>query len=116
MVADKLYSDAYLSNSDYALVGGVKNQEINGLEGEFLRLMDFNLFIYEEEYIAYHKNLLKFGSILGILPVIPSVPIAEADVEDHKERKAVIIKVRMSIPDAEPAPQPIMLERPPEIN
>lgn len=60
MVADKFLSDEFMTNADYALVGGLSLEELNLLEHEFLELIDFNLCIEEEHYKNYCKKLLAF--------------------------------------------------------
>ncbi|OEH73946.1 cyclin2 related protein [Cyclospora cayetanensis] len=49
-VAAKFYDDVYYSNRHYAKVGGVRTPELNLLEGQFLSLISFQLFVSTEEY------------------------------------------------------------------
>ncbi len=60
MVADKFLSDGFLRNTDYALVGGISNDEINQLEHELIHLLDFNLYIEEEKFATYQDRLQSF--------------------------------------------------------
>ena len=62
MGADKFFSDEFLRNNDYAFVGGVKEEEINEVESDFMCLIGFNLFVSDEEYVAYKKKLDLFAS------------------------------------------------------
>ena len=62
MGADKFFSDEFLRNNDYAFVGGVKEEEINEVEAEFMCLIGFNLLVSDEEYVAYKKKLDLFAS------------------------------------------------------
>eukprot|EP00826_Nyctotherus_ovalis_P065138 TRINITY_DN9569_c0_g5_i1.p1 TRINITY_DN9569_c0_g5~~TRINITY_DN9569_c0_g5_i1.p1 ORF type:complete len:159 (-),score=38.52 TRINITY_DN9569_c0_g5_i1:159-635(-) len=47
IVADKYLNDEFLKNSDYAQIGGVSNEELNALEHQLLKLLDFDLFVRE---------------------------------------------------------------------
>ena len=66
-MADKLYSDEYLTNDDYAKVGGMSDSELNLLEHEFLALIGFDLYISEERYKAYYQKLYDFGKSLNLI-------------------------------------------------
>lgn len=59
-IADKVYSDSYYSNPDYAAIGGIAVDELNALELEFCLMMDFELYISEELYNEYYDKLLEF--------------------------------------------------------
>ncbi|KAI9281827.1 cyclin-domain-containing protein [Sporodiniella umbellata] len=58
MVASKLFSDVFFTNTRYAKVGGLPVSELNKLELEFLALNNFSLFISIEELQAYGDRLL----------------------------------------------------------
>ncbi len=70
MVADKLYSDAYYRNTDYALVGGLPNAELNLLEHEFMAMVGFDLHITDLNYETYLDKLQGFAAV----HVSPSKP------------------------------------------
>lgn len=57
MIAAKFFDDLYYSNAFYAKVGGVSTEEINKLEGTFLHLIDYNLFVSSEEYNLYRHSI-----------------------------------------------------------
>ncbi|GAB66883.1 cyclin2 related protein, partial [Plasmodium cynomolgi strain B] len=57
MIAAKFFDDLYYSNAFYAKVGGVSTEEINKLEGIFLHLIDYNLFVSSEEYNLYRYSI-----------------------------------------------------------
>ncbi|KMZ80188.1 cyclin2 like protein [Plasmodium vivax India VII] len=57
MIAAKFFDDLYYSNAFYAKVGGVSTEEINKLEGTFLHLIDYNLFVSSEEYDLYRHSI-----------------------------------------------------------
>ncbi|CAO3632771.1 unnamed protein product [Mucor fragilis] len=58
MVASKLYSDVFFTNTRYAKVGGLPVSELNMLELEFLSINDFALFVSIEELQHYGDQLL----------------------------------------------------------
>ncbi|KAG2237155.1 hypothetical protein INT48_004657 [Thamnidium elegans] len=58
MVASKLFSDIFFTNTRYAKVGGLPVSELNLLELEFLSLNDFALFVSLEELQHYGDQLL----------------------------------------------------------
>ncbi|GAA5804552.1 hypothetical protein HPULCUR_010052 [Helicostylum pulchrum] len=58
MVASKLFSDVFFTNTRYAKVGGLPVSELNLLELEFLSLNDFALFVSLEELQHYGDQLL----------------------------------------------------------
>jgi hypothetical protein len=62
LLAAKARDDTYYSNAYYAAIGGISNAEINKLEGTFLVLVDFNLFITPEAYDQYRTYLLQHSS------------------------------------------------------
>ena len=78
MVADKLYSDAYFRNTDYALVGGLSITELNGLEHEFVAMVAFDLYINDLKYETYYDKLKTFASA-QLFPPKPPLPSAKHD-------------------------------------
>lgn len=61
VVAAKFFEDKYYKNSYYCRVGGITNQELNSLEHHFLRYLEFNLYVSQEEYTRYFDTLMTFG-------------------------------------------------------
>ena len=57
IVTIKFYEDDYYSLAFYAKLGGVTIKEINILEYEFLKLIDFKLFVSDELYEKYNTYL-----------------------------------------------------------
>lgn len=53
MVAAKFYDDTFYSNAYYAFLGGLTTKEINSLEASFLKLLNWSLHIYPEEFKVY---------------------------------------------------------------
>jgi len=59
MLSAKFMDDIYYNNAYYAKVGGVPTGEINGLELEFLFLINFTLFVQEDIFSMYKQELQK---------------------------------------------------------
>ena len=55
--ANKYLEDIHYSMHFFSKVGGVSKKEMINLEYEFLKLIDFNLFVNEELYMKYKNNL-----------------------------------------------------------
>ncbi len=62
MAAEKAYSDLYYTNDTYATVGGISLSEINKLEHEFFRMVDFDTYISDTDYAAYHDKMASFAT------------------------------------------------------
>lgn len=69
MLAAKFFDDVYYSNSYYAKVGGVRTQELNALEAQFLRLIEWKLHVLPQEYDQYrnHVQMAVCGNMAGSL-------------------------------------------------
>ncbi|PNW87325.1 hypothetical protein CHLRE_02g118050v5 [Chlamydomonas reinhardtii] len=65
LVAAKLTDDHYYNNAFYGRVGGVSVQEINRLELELLRLLDYRLHVPWEELRCMLKQLLAGSLSIG---------------------------------------------------
>jgi hypothetical protein len=59
VLAIKYNEDIYYSNKFYAKVGGVSNEVLNNIEIEFLKLIDFSLFIDEEIFHEYYDFIFE---------------------------------------------------------
>jgi len=57
MLAAKFFDDVYYSNSYYAKVGGVRTPELNALEAQFLRLIEWKLHVFPQEYEQYRNHV-----------------------------------------------------------
>ncbi|KAI8337713.1 cyclin-domain-containing protein [Chlamydoabsidia padenii] len=58
MIASKLFSDVFFTNTRYAKVGGLPVSELNVLEVEFLALNEYNMFVTIDEFQYYGDQLL----------------------------------------------------------
>jgi len=72
MLAAKFLDDLFYNNAFYAKLGGVSAIEMNTLEIEFLKLINFSLFVSPEVYNQYSNELLRFAVALEQAP--PAVP------------------------------------------
>ncbi|KAI0346971.1 cyclin-domain-containing protein [Trametopsis cervina] len=61
-VASKFFSDVFYTNSRYAKVGGLPQDELNQLELQFLLLNNFSLMISTGEMQRYAEQLIHFSS------------------------------------------------------
>jgi hypothetical protein len=59
METQKFYEDENFKNKDYALVCGVNVDELLLMEVSFMELINFNLFIKDEDYQNYYKNFIQ---------------------------------------------------------
>lgn len=59
LIAIKLHSDHYMSNSYYALVFGVSLKKLNQMELAFCDLVNWELFIDPEKIIKKHEECKK---------------------------------------------------------
>ena len=67
MIASKYSEDHYFSNKHYSKVGGISQEDIDMLEKEFLRTIDYNLFVSQEELANYAEKLDTFYEMLNPL-------------------------------------------------
>ena len=67
ILADKFFSDEFLKNTDYALVGGISTKEANVLEHELLKLLEFDLFIDEEKTPLFMQDEIADDYITNIM-------------------------------------------------
>lgn len=63
MIASKFTEDHYYSNRHFSKVGGIREEDINALERQFLASIDFNLWVAPEELAIYVERLDSFAEI-----------------------------------------------------
>ena len=63
LISIKYNEDSYFDNKFYSEIAGVKLKELKMIEYTFLELSDFNVFVNDEEYEQYRKNLEEFNNI-----------------------------------------------------
>lgn len=59
MLAVKYFDDVYYSNDYYAKVGGIRRKEVNALEAQFLRLIDWRVYVSPTEYDQYRNHVFQ---------------------------------------------------------
>ncbi len=59
LLALKFNEDLIYKNSHYAVIGGVSLEELNTLEYNFLKVVDFSLFIEKAEFDRYKEYIHK---------------------------------------------------------
>ena len=57
LLCSKFFNDIYYSNEQIGQLGGIHPSEMNLLEAYMLDMLDYILFIEEEEYSRYQKGL-----------------------------------------------------------
>lgn len=53
LVAAKFHDDVFYSNAYYAKIGGLKVPELNALEAQFIKMLDWKFQVQAEEYDVY---------------------------------------------------------------
>ena len=56
IVSIKFNDDVFFNNEFYSKVAGISCLEINNLEKEFLKMIDFNIHIEDEEFEKYKDS------------------------------------------------------------
>ncbi len=60
METQKMHDDESFKNSDYCEVAGISPEELLESEYNFLRMIDFNMYISESEFNTYKENFTSF--------------------------------------------------------
>ena len=63
LISIKYNEDSYYDNKFYSEIAGVKLKELKMMEYTFLELNDFNVFVNDEDYEQYRKNLEEFNNM-----------------------------------------------------
>ena len=61
MITQKYYEDNSLNNKIYADLVGVNCDELLNMEMEYMNLIDFELFIKDDEFAKYKQKIIKFN-------------------------------------------------------
>ncbi|KAG6375431.1 cyclin-domain-containing protein [Boletus reticuloceps] len=83
-VCSKGLCDIFCTNSLYARVGGIPVSELNVLEREFLRMIDWRLTCTREVLQEYYVNLVRTESS-GRFFIPGSPPVADSSVSSESE-------------------------------
>lgn len=57
LLCSKFYNDVYYSNEQVGYVGGIHFLEMNLLEAYFLKVVDYHLYIDENEFSQFSEQL-----------------------------------------------------------
>ena len=60
IIATKYNEDDFYSNKYYSKVGGINLNELNFLEAEFIKLLNYELFIEYDTFFKYKKYLKQY--------------------------------------------------------
>ena len=61
MIAIKFFDDGFYSNAFYAKVGGISVSELNEMEKEMTKIINFNFYIDQKEFERYCRKLVEYG-------------------------------------------------------
>jgi hypothetical protein len=64
LLASKFYNDVFYGNHFVAYIGGVHQEEMNLLETEFLKFVDWRLWVEPAEFEFYLKGLVSHFNFL----------------------------------------------------
>lgn len=100
-VSAKALCDSYCTNSHYAKVGGISTRELNSLELEFLRLIDWRLAATGSVLQQYYVNLIKqhpsYTRIIDKEQSLPNDnPASEKQPDSAKDNHKTSLKRRRS--------------------
>eukprot|EP00927_Polykrikos_kofoidii_P060395 TRINITY_DN5538_c0_g1_i2.p1 TRINITY_DN5538_c0_g1~~TRINITY_DN5538_c0_g1_i2.p1 ORF type:complete len:198 (+),score=32.87 TRINITY_DN5538_c0_g1_i2:217-810(+) len=84
MIAVKFFDDPYCSNAYYARVGGVRTKELNALEGQFLRMIDWSLSVTPKEYGRYCDHVRMAAQSQNVLE-LAFFPAASTEISDQED-------------------------------
>eukprot|EP01034_Spumella_vulgaris_P030677 gene30677-37928_t len=77
MLSAKYHDDLFYNNAYYAKLGGLTLPELNFLETDLLRLLDFSLFIQVDAFTKYALELRNYGCSVELFPSPVSVALGE---------------------------------------
>lgn len=109
MLAAKFFDDVYYSNSYYAKVGGVRTQELNALEAQFLRLIEWKLHVLPQEYDQYRNHVLMAvrGNNMGsqfALYQQPQIDVPYCEVQAESKDAATPSNIGQNVNGSPPTP------------
>ena len=59
-----MYEDCFLRNTEFSKIGGISIHELNYLEQDFFRLLNYNVFIKNELYQRCEESLFLSNNFL----------------------------------------------------
>ncbi|EIE82106.1 hypothetical protein RO3G_06811 [Rhizopus delemar RA 99-880] len=94
-VSSKSLCDSYCTNSHYAKVGGISTQEINTLELEFLKLIDWHLSTTGPILQQYYANLVDQHSCYERITSDPSKDESKRQKRRRSSAEAIMTQLPM---------------------
>lgn len=92
-IASKVLDTRSLNNKDFAVVGGISNDELNKLEVLFAERLEFDLYVSPEEFYDYSHDLIALA--LGVDTLSPSSPSFGTPVKtDQLGRRGSVASMR----------------------
>jgi len=71
LLATKFHDDEWYSNTFYAKLAGLPLKEVNMLEGKFLKLLDWKVFVGPQEYHSHYSLMCQASNPSGALSSLP---------------------------------------------
>lgn len=64
MLSHKYCNDVTRRLTQFAQVGGIPAKEMISLEAEFLKVLDYRMFVDEKTFKMYHISVINYGKSL----------------------------------------------------
>jgi hypothetical protein len=84
-ISAKFNEDFFFTNTFYAKVGGITASELNILEQNFFKMIDYDLRVNPDELEIYLKEILKFQEGKGELSTCNGVEVGKIDEERGRQ-------------------------------
>ncbi|KAI5835771.1 cyclin-domain-containing protein [Schizophyllum commune Tattone D] len=113
-VSSKFHCDAFCTNSRYARVGGISIHELNMLEREFLKALDWRLRCTRDILQDYYVNLVRtFSKGTYILPDLSSDSSMGSSSDEESDSEDITMASRPSSPYRDGAVPGVLVSRRP---
>ncbi len=110
MVAVKFCDDSTYNNAYYARVGGIGAAELNRLELDFLRRINWALAVPPPLFHRYHTELLKHNARAALLSPSAPLPPAPAPVDVHAQPDEAHTHMQPRAPPALAGTEPAVMQ------
>jgi hypothetical protein len=86
MIAAKFFDDSIFDNAHFAQVGGISLKEINALEIEFLKLINYRLHVEPEDFAQYRDSIIAARSLFieNLESFVTNIETSEKQLEDSE--------------------------------
>jgi len=109
-VASKTFCDSFCRNSVYAKVGGISTAELNVLEREFLRMIEWRLTCNVELLHKYYVNLVRSHSKSQFIIVGGRSSESASSSEHSEDEDGEIVSVDIVQPSRPDTPGDVIME------